>query len=75
MKYGKDDEEGEEDGEIRASCFPESNVGLLIDSNEDGKFTAEETAAVKSIVKVIQAEAKANQVRLRTSAEEGWWQP
>jgi hypothetical protein len=32
MKYGKDDEEGEEDGEIRASCFPESNVGLLIDS-------------------------------------------
>ena len=46
-----------------------------MESYEDEVFTAEETAAVKSIVKVIQTEAKANQVRLRTCVEEGWWQP
>ena len=70
-KYGGEDE-GEERLGIKAFYFTD-NVQVESDDDSDGEeeFSAREIDMLKSIAKVIKKKAGEEQVRLRTSVEEG----
>ena len=61
----------EEEADNMAFYFPADKWGLQIDSDAAEQFSPGEIAAMKSIARVIKKTTKEEEVRLRTSVEEG----